>query len=330
MSEENKTINCPNCSKELPADGKFCPYCGAPTSGNYQPMYPQPQPPYQYPPQYGYPVPPPKEPEFYEQVFLHESDRKALKALKAIPGFSIVMKKFIKVFNEKQWRIVNLSSNIRISEEQMPEIYNMLPPICEKLKIDVPEIYLELDVIPNAYTYGDTNPFIVITSGLLETIPMELLPTVIAHECGHIACHHTLYTTIARILVSGAGLAGEAYGLGKLVSYPLQIALYHWMRCSELSADRAAAYCDGTSEKIVEMCMRFAGFDKNLDLTVSQELFMNQAKDYKDMINSSSWDKTLEFFILSKMDHPFNSVRALECHEWAESDEFKNYVNQQA
>lgn len=77
----------------------------------------------------------------------------------------------------------------------MPEIYNMLSPICEKLGIDIPEIYLELDVVPNAYTYGDTKPFIVITSGLLETMPMELLPTVIAHECGHIACHHTLYTT---------------------------------------------------------------------------------------------------------------------------------------
>ena len=34
------------------------------------------------------------------------------------------------------------------------------------------------------------------------------------------------------------------------------------MRCSELSADRAAAICDGSSDKVVEMCMRFAGFDK--------------------------------------------------------------------
>ena len=40
-------------------------------------------------------------------------------------------------------------------------------------------------------TYGDTKPFIVITSGLFETLPDELIPTILAHECGHIACHHT-------------------------------------------------------------------------------------------------------------------------------------------
>ena len=66
----------------------------------------------------------------------------------------------------------------------------------KKLGIDIPEIYLELDVVPNAYTYGDTKPFIVITSGLLETMPMEYYD-VIAHECGHIACIILYYTTIA-------------------------------------------------------------------------------------------------------------------------------------
>lgn len=74
-----------------------------------------------------------KKDDFYNAPFIHESDRKALKALKSIPGFTPIMKKFIKVFNEKEFKILNLSSNIRIDENQMSEIYNMLPPICEKL-----------------------------------------------------------------------------------------------------------------------------------------------------------------------------------------------------
>ncbi len=61
-----------------------------------------------------------------------------------------------------------------------------------------------MDVYPNAYTYGDTKPFIVITSGLFETFPDELIPTVIAHECGHILCHHTLYTTMGSAILNGA------------------------------------------------------------------------------------------------------------------------------
>lgn len=265
-----------------------------------------------------------KKDDFYNAPFIHESDRKALKALKSIPGFTPIMKKFIRVFNEKEFKILNLSSNIRIDENQMSEIYNMLPPICEKLGIDIPEIYLELDVVPNAYTYGDANPFIVITSGLLETIPMELLPTVIAHECGHIACHHTLYTTIARLLIDGANSAANYFGLGGVLSFPLQVALYHWERCSELSADRAAALYDGTAENIIDMCMRFAGYDKDLNLTVSKELFMKQADDYMEMINSSKWDRTLEFLVLANQSHPFNAVRASECSKWVQSEDFKS------
>jgi len=133
--------------------------------------------------------------ELDSNLFLHESDKAAMKALKAIPGFHQVMKAFMKVWNEQQWKLINMSTNVRLSETQMAKYYEMLPPICEKLGIEVPEIYVELDVYPNAYTYGDTKPFIVLTSGLFETLPEELIPTVIAHECGHIACHHTLLSS---------------------------------------------------------------------------------------------------------------------------------------
>lgn len=303
--------NCPACNSEISNDSNFCPNCGFKLNESNDENGEKDN-------------DEKKKDEFYNAPYIHESDRKALKALKAIPGFATIMKKFIKVFNEKEYRILNLSSNIRIDENQMPEIYNMLPPICEKLGIDIPEIYLELDVVPNAYTYGDTKPFIVITSGLLETMPMDLLPIVIAHECGHIACHHTLYTTIANLLISGANSVASYFGLGGVLSLPLQVALYHWERCSELSADRAAALYDGTDKNIIEMCMRFAGYDKDLNLTASKDLFMKQADDYLEMINASKWDKTLEFLVLVNQTHPFNAVRASECKKWVESEEFKS------
>lgn len=134
----------------------------------------------------------------HENFYMHDSDQKALVALKAIPGFSQVLKAFMAVWNEKLFRIQNLSSNLRINENQLSKYYEMLPPICEKLGIEVPELYLTLDVQANAYTAGDEKPFIVITSGLIETLPEHLIPTVLAHECGHIACHHCLYSTMGQ------------------------------------------------------------------------------------------------------------------------------------
>jgi Zn-dependent protease with chaperone function len=124
------------------------------------------------------------------RLFVHEKDLSSLEALKAIPGFTSFVKSFMKNWNEKQFRIQNMSSRLRISKEQLPKYYAMLEDVCEKMEIDVPEIYLELNVVPNAYTYGDDKPFIVVTSGLIETIPDELIPSVLAHECGHIVHWH--------------------------------------------------------------------------------------------------------------------------------------------
>ena len=95
----------------------------------------------------------------------------------------------------------------------------------------------------------------------METLPEELIPSVLAHECGHIACRHCLYTTMGRFILSEAV---SLLGLDGLAILPIQMAFSYWMRCSELSADRAAALCDGNADKVVETCLRFAGFDKDI------------------------------------------------------------------
>ena len=265
---------------------------------------------------------------FDPERYTHPSDRAALKALKAIPGFSALMKGFMNIWNEPQQKILNMSSRIRLDENQMRKYYDMLPPICEKLGIPVPELYLEMDVRPNAYTNGDTNPYIVLTSGLLETLPDALVPTVLAHECGHIACHHVLYSTMGSVILSGASAAMiRLLPLGNLLSVPLEVAFYYWMRCSEFSADRAAVLCDGTPEKQQEVCMRLAGWSRNIPAEANMDAFIRQAESYRDLISGSAWNKTLEFLILSGRTHPLMALRATECEAWAKSEEFRRLLN---
>lgn len=258
------------------------------------------------------------------KLYLHDSDKAAMAALKAIPGFSQVMKAFMKIWSEQQLRLINMSTNLRLNEKQMAKYYNMLPPICAKLGIDVPELFVELDVHPNAYTYGDTKPFIVITSGLFETLPDELIPTVLAHECGHIACHHTLYTTMGRAILNGA--SAFVSGLGNIALYPIQLAFAYWMRCSEFSADRAAIICDGSAEKSTEVMMRFAGYDKDIMADANVEAFMEQALEYKNLVDNNAWNKTLEFILFQNYDHPLNAIRAYEGREWEKTERYKNIL----
>ncbi|MBR0138097.1 MAG: M48 family metallopeptidase [Erysipelotrichaceae bacterium] len=255
-------------------------------------------------------------------IFIHDSDRAALQTLKAIPGFSQVVKVFLKVWDEKMMYINNMTTNVRISDKQLKKYHDMLPPICEKLGIQVPDLFLHLDTVPKSWTAGDTKPFIVITSGLLETIPEHLLPTVLARECGHIACHHELYTTMGTLILNGTLnyiLPGE---IAKYAVYPIKTAFAYWMRCSEYSADRAAILCDGTDEKIKEICARFAGFDKDIIADINMEEFLNQAHEYKDLIDDSIVNKGMEFLSFGFADHPNNALRAYEADQWMKSEDY--------
>ncbi len=300
---------CPYCGAENEDGSHFCKVCGVKfeeksstqqktgTSGTNQPGRPGIDP----------------------DIFIHDSDRAALNALKKIPGFTPLLKAFMKVWSERLYRIMNMSSRIRLDERQMREYHDMLLPICDKLNIDVPDLYIELDVNPNAYTQGENQPFIVMTSGLLEAFPDELIPTVLAHECGHIVCHHVLYRTMGSMLLNGfAFMAGGS----SLVTRPLQWAFAYWMRCSEFSADRAAVLCDGAPDNMMQACSYFAGYNKCFPVELDMDVFMEQATEYNALVKSSIWDKALEFYLFNQNDHPLAAVRAYECNEWSHTEQF--------
>lgn len=256
-------------------------------------------------------------------LYMHPQDKGALDALKAIPGFTTVLKGFMKNFSEQQLHGVNMATKLRLSKEQLPDLYNLLPPICEKLGINEPEFYLEMDPNPNAYTYGDTKAFLTITSGLVECMNEDELKSVIAHECGHIACHHVLYHTMAEFILQGLD---TFIGLG-LISLPLKLALSGWQRMSELSADRAAAIYMGGSEVVEDVMIRLSAGSKSYIKGINKDLYMQQAKDYEDLIKDSGYNKLLQFLANMSGTHPFNSVRCSEIHKWCQSNEFNRIIN---
>lgn len=256
------------------------------------------------------------------QNYYHEQDRITLENLKAIPGFTQALKAFMKIFNEKILHGLNMSSKIRLGPNQLPELYRLLPPICEVLGIEEPEFYLEMDPSPNAYTVGDTDVSITVTSGLIDYMEEDEIMGVIAHECGHIACKHCLYHTMGNIILSSGA---DILGLGTL-AIPLKLAFFHWQRCSEFSADRAAAVYLQGSNSVVEMMIRLAGGNKSITSKINTNLYLEQAKDYQELIKSSTWDKTLQYLILMDKTHPFTSVRASEIVNWCNSNEFQKIL----
>ena len=248
--------------------------------------------------------------------FIHPSDRKAMAALKAIPGFDTIMKKGMEIIGERMFQLEVTSSYLKLGPDQLPEIYNILLKVCGRLGIeDLPNLYLKLDRAPNAATYGDTQVFIVINSGLLETLTPDQVETVIAHECGHILCHHTLYTTMGMLILSGAAIFANGL-LSAAVLTSLQYAFYHWMRSSEFSADRVSAFYRSSAEPVVDLMLTLSGGVGSLGYEFSREAFFKQAQSYKEMITGSTYNKVLEFIQFGLNDHPLNAYRAYEVNEF--------------
>jgi Zn-dependent protease with chaperone function len=250
--------------------------------------------------------------------FEHPSDKAALDNLESIPLFGQCSKAFMKVFTEEFFFGLNMAQKIRLGPLQLPKIYNHLPPICDKLGIDLPDLYLEMNPAPNAYTYGDSKVFITVTSGLVEFVDEDELRAVIAHECGHIVCRHVLYHTMADML---ARIGSSIFGPLAAMSLPVQLALTYWARSSELSADRAAALVIGSGEPIMRTMIRLAGGSRAITQDVNLELYLEQAAAY-DTLRETLWDRLLQGVAVMQQDHPFLAVRAREIRDWCQTERF--------
>lgn len=247
--------------------------------------------------------------------FIHPEDRDALNKLQAIPGIDALMKKFMQTVTEDMYHGINMASYIKLGPKQLPEIYAFLSETCDKLQIPEPEFYLQMDPQPNAYTYGDTKPFVVVNSGIIDLLSKDELKAVIAHECGHILCHHVLYHSLASLLVSAGGRMGSLFGLG-IISEPLQWALMYWVRRSEFSADRVAAYVTGDADIVARTMMRLAGGGTRITESVDMEQFIQQAADYQKFIKNSDKSKFIQNWMIKDLSHPFPAVRAAEIKKW--------------
>ena len=262
------------------------------------------------------------------ELYMHDLDRKAFAALNKFPKFVKLQEAYIANVNEKAAKIEFLSTAIRLSDKQMPEIYNLLPPICQKLGIDIPDLYMvqsENKKDLNAFTGGITQPFVCVTSELVKQLPPEMVSSVIAHECGHIACKHYLYHSLARNFANGIASSplSKIPAIRKYLSKTLVTALLFWDRCSELSADRAAVLCDGTSDKTVDMLLKIHGFYEN----INRDEFIKQALDLKDFVNDSRSNQMMEQMIVQWNSHPLLATRAYECYDWANSTQFKGIID---
>lgn len=266
--------------------------------------------------------------------FEHPFDKTALQALKKTPGLDTFLKWLWKNGIEKTLNYSCLASHLRITSNNLPEIYEVF--IEAKKILDISEdisLYIENSSDLNAWTSGADKHIICLTSSLVNTCCLEQIQCIIGHELGHIKAGHVLYRSAANYLISAAEYLGnKTFGISGWISTGLQIPMLHWQRMSEFTADRAGLLTCQDFKIAQQVDMILAGFPVASISDTQKAEWVKQTKDFKDA-DYNFISKTLTLAsgvgIATQLydTHPFSVLRSAETIKWIESGGYSDVVS---
>lgn len=247
----------------------------------------------------------------------HPFDRKALSTLKSTPGVDLVGNFITKNTIEKIYNVQYTGSNLKVTAENYPQIYEYLQYACQILDLPkVPELYIEWGYSVNASTTGSENPIIILNSGLIDLCDDDEIMFIIGHECGHIKSNHMLYHMMAQVL----NICIDQIPFGSIASAPLQYALYYWNRMSEFTADRAGLLCCQNKDAAIRAFMKMAGMPIKEQSMMDTDAFIKQATEFKQL-DYDGMSKIIKYISIIDESHPWTVMRAAELLNWVSGGE---------
>ncbi|MDG2990528.1 M48 family metallopeptidase [Candidatus Synechococcus calcipolaris G9] len=257
--------------------------------------------------------------------FRHPRDRQATAALKQLPGLDVLLRGLLGPMAEQLFYLENISSSLLVGEQQLPELYHQHLGACRILDLEPPQLYIRQHPVPNAYTFAmrGKQPFIVIHTSLIELLTPAEVQAVIAHELGHLKCEHGVYLTLANLILLAAA---QLSPWGFLLAQGLQSQLLVWLRCAELSCDRAALMVSQDPRIIASVLMKLCGGSPSLNHQLNLDAFLAQATAYEAA--QDYWDLLMKEMQTAQLTHPLPILRAKEVLDWADSQDYDQLCRQ--
>ena len=253
--------------------------------------------------------------------FRHPLDLQATQTLKQIPGMDLMVRNLLGALGEKFFYLENIASSVRASENQLPDLHELLVEAARILDLEPPQLYVRQNPVPNAYTFAmrGRQPFVVMHTSLIDMLTPEEIQAVIAHELGHLKCEHGVYLTLANLITLAAGLIPN---WGGLIAQNLQSQMLEWVRCAEFSCDRAALLATQDPQVVMSVLMKLAGGSPKLAPQLNLDAFLAQARAY-DEISDDRLGDMLKQAQTEQLTHPVPVLRAREIDRWASSPDYQ-------
>jgi len=262
-------------------------------------------------------------------AFRHPLDIQAEQALRSLPGFDLIARKFVEFVYERPQLVYLMGNSIQVGPRQYSTIYQIFRECVRDLDISSePTLFIAQDAQVNSYALGQDNPYIVVNTGLLELLNESELRTVLAHELGHIKCGHTILIQMAMWAMNAASVIGElTLGLGNFVSQALIYAFFEWRRKAELSADRAALLVMDDLNPVMSSMMKLSGGSNKYAHECSLQEFIQQSEKYQ-ALDDDGLNQVYKFLIYNgaqgmMLSHPFPVERLHYLRSWAVSEEYQ-------
>jgi Zn-dependent protease with chaperone function len=263
------------------------------------------------------------------EAFRHPLDRQAEQALRNLPGFDLIARKFVEFVYERPQLVYLMGNAIQVGPRQYSTIYQMFRECVRDLDIyPEPALFVVQNPQANSYALGQENPYIVINTGILDLLNEAEIRTVLAHELGHIKCGHTILIQMAMWAMSAASALGElTFGIGNFVSQALIYAFFEWRRKAELTADRAALLVMDDLNVVMSSMMKVSGGSNKYANECSLQEFIKQSENYHSL-DEDGLNQVYKFLIYNgaqgtMLSHPFPVERVRYLQEWAVSEEYQ-------
>jgi Zn-dependent protease with chaperone function len=263
----------------------------------------------------------------------HPFDRQALDALQKVPFFDKVVKAFSEYGIEKVLLTQYTGNNVKITKESYPKTFKYLDYVCRILEEpNVPDFYCDRGADINGLTVGVIHPIMVLTSYTVDALDEDELIYIIGHEVGHIKSKHVLYYQMASFFpVIADFIATYTLKLGSIITKPIELALLHWKRMSEFTADRAGLLACQDIEAAISVMMKTAGLPKMYfdNVKANRKLnimpFLQQAKAF-EQLDYEGYSRIIKILVTLNETHPWMVSRAAELIKWYESGAYTRVI----
>lgn len=137
---------------------------------------------------------------------------------------------------------------------QYPDVYKAAKDCSERLKINMPAVFVRNSAKLEIYTLSaeNTDPAVVLTTALCEACTKEELRFLIGRECGHIQNNHCIYYMAA----PSFGLVMDNDIINPVADESagkMSAAMFDWITLSDVTADRAGIICCDNPKNYAEI-----------------------------------------------------------------------------